>query len=236
VQSVAAGWIATLACTAWQRAERAVVQPAFKCGRYHANMKTAFSARLHQLPAGCLLLLLGLFSLSAQASLYCGSALVKVGDPQHRVARACPQPFYQEPLYSNPAYHHAYGTAALFAAAEVWYLNFGSSKLMRRLVFSNGYLQRIDELGYGVGFAPGSRRCSARDLANAGSMTAEIFAHCGAPDYVYAGLPDQHYAQYYGHARAVVFSRWIYVGHGDALDRELLFQQGQLIAIKVLSR
>ncbi len=185
-------------------------------------------------------LLLIIFSLSAQASMYCGSSLVKVGDPQHRVARACPQPFYQEPLYSNHSYQHAYGAAPVFAVAEVWYLNFGSSKLMRRLVFSNGRLQRIDELGYGVGYTPGSRRCAARDLANAGAMTAEIFARCGAPDYVYSGLPQNHYAQhygsYYGHAQAGGFMRWIYAGHGDALDRELLFQQGQLLEIRALVR
>ena len=51
---------------------------------------------------------------------------------------------------------HAYGTAPVFAVTEVWYLNFGSSKLMRRLLFSNGLLQCIDELGYGVGYTVGT--------------------------------------------------------------------------------
>lgn len=201
-------------------------------------VKFTFSTRLTRLPA--VLVLLVLFSLPAQASLYCGSDLVKVGDPQHRVVRACPQPFYQEPLYHHPSGHHAYGHAydhaVVMPAAEVWYLNFGSGKLMRRLVFSNGYLQRIDELGYGVGYTPGSRRCAARDLANAGSVTAEIYARCGAPDYVYAGLSVPHYAGHYGHAQSGGFTRWIYAGHGGALDRELLFQQGRLLEIRSLAR
>jgi len=184
----------------------------------------------------CGLLLLALCSLPAQASMYCGSELVKVGDPQHRVARACPQPFYQEPLYHHPGGHRAYGHAVVLPAAEVWYLNFGSGKLMRRLVFSNGQLQRIDELGYGVGYTPGSRRCAARDLANAGSMTAEIFARCGAPDYVYSGVPDYYHARHHGAVQPVAFSRWIYAGHGAVLDRELLFQHGRLIEIRALAR
>ena len=211
------------------------VQSAFKSLCYSLKMIKIPSTSLLRKPFSAFLLLI-FFSLSAQASMYCGSSLVKVGDPQHRVARACPQPFYQEPLYSNHTYQHAYGTAPVFATAEVWYLNFGSGKLMRRLVFSNGRLQRIEELGYGVAYAPGSRSCAARDLANAGGLTAEIYARCGAPDYVYAGLPENHYAQHYGYARAGAFSRWIYGGAGDALDRELLFQHGRLLEIRVLPR
>ena len=71
-------------------------------------------------------------------------------------------------------------------------------------------------------------------------MTAEIFARCGAPDYVYTGLPQNHYAHhygsYYGHVQLGGFTRWIYAGQGDVLDRELLFQQGQLIEIRALFR
>jgi len=176
-----------------------------------------------------------LLAFNASASLYCGAALIKVGDPQYRVAEACPRPFYEEQLPVFAGHGYA-ATVGALGFEQVWYFNFGSSKLMRRMVFSHGRLQRIDELGYGVGYVPGSRRCSARDLANAGTLSAEIYARCGAPDYVYDAGSDYARSFRYGHLPAVTFTRWIYSWNGNSLDRELLFRNGRLMELRAVSR
>ncbi len=186
------------------------------------------------------LILLGIVALlsacpkAALASLYCGRHLVQIGDLSYQVAQICPEPFFIERWnYADPyRYTHLHG------GYEAWLLNFGPRKLIRRLVFFNGYLQRVQELEHGVAFEPGTRRCSARDLENAGPSIGEVFARCGLPDFEYFSDPFLYHSPYLAGTPGFIVNetRWIYTFGRRARDRELIFRDGRLQRINKIRR
>jgi len=189
---------------------------------------------------GWIFLLLLLLSASAQANLHCGNRLVNRGDPQYHVAEYCPEPFWVErweaPLDHQYHYSGPYGGRAFGGVRfEAWYINFGSNKLMRRLVFRNGYLESTESLGRGVGFRPGSRRCSSRELRLAGNSAGEVYANCGTPDYIYdepvAFVQQRHNGAFLNGGHFVYRTRWVYDFGSRRFDAELIFQDGRLIRI-----
>lgn len=183
---------------------------------------------------------------SNQDSLHCGNRIAKKGDPQYYVEEICPQPFWIErwvaPIelfhYSGPPGGHDRSRHG--ANHEAWYVNFGARKLIRRLVFVNGYLERVESLGRGVGYRPGSRRCSSRELMVAGGSVGEIYAQCGEPDYIYDD--DVAFVPYYrggialrgGHY--VYRTRWIYRFGSRRFDLELVFEDGRLRHVNELKQ
>ena len=175
---------------------------------------------------------LGAFMMAAPASadrFYCDSRLVQVGDPIWRVGRVCPEPFWRED-FDRPSAVDRRGRTLAWERQEVWTLNFGQRRLMRRLVFIDGELRHVESLGYGVPWTPGSRRCSPGDLARAGETTAEIFARCGEPDYRYDLSPP---GPGFGYAGAhQQRERWTYDFGPRAHPRELEFRNGRLQRIE----
>lgn len=173
--------------------------------------------------------------MNVQAStLYCGRHLVKPGDLTYQVSQICPEPFFIERWnYNNP-----YGYAHLHGGYEAWLINFGSRKLIRRLVFFNGYLQRVEELDHGVPFEPGSRSCSARDLENVGGSIGEVFANCGRPDFEYYSDPFLFHSPFLAGSPGFIVNetRWVYTYGRRASDRELIFRDGRLVRINKLRR
>lgn len=169
---------------------------------------------------------------AAARDLYCGSNLVRIGDPIWRVGRRCPEPFWverwQQPLafdrLGRPLGHHA-------DSIEVWYLNFGPRRHMRRLTFRNGHLDRAESLRYGVEWEPGSRRCTARELETAGDTVGEIYARCGEPDFRYDFSTT--IGPYYGGPWPLPVGTerflWAYDFGGGRFVRELFFIDGRLI-------
>ena len=177
------------------------------------------------------------------ATLHCGNRLVDEGDPQYYVANHCPRPFWVERWTAPESYDYYSGPYGGYNHArpqyEAWYINFGARKLMRRLVFYNGYLVREQTLGRGVGFRPGSRSCSARELGHAGETAGEIFANCGEPDHIYDEpvqvYPNRRGAAYGRRGGIVVYrTRWIYNYGSRRSDRELTFEDGRLLTIREL--
>lgn len=130
-----------------------------------------------------LLLLMALLALplSAQA-VRCGSKLVKVGDPASRLQRYCPEPFWIE-RWSAPALSdNSFAGLQLTDGLEAWYINFGTRKLVRRLLVRNGILVGEQTLGYGFARAPEKRDCSGIDLDRAGTTLVDLYRRCGPPD------------------------------------------------------
>lgn len=104
---------------------------------------------------------------SVVPTIRCDGGLISIGDPIWRVARACPEPFWRQDFDEAIAVDR-FGAPPLWQRVETWTLNFGARRFMRRLVFVDGQLRRIDSLSYGVNWQPGSQRCvyefaSARD-------------------------------------------------------------------------
>lgn len=175
-----------------------------------------------------LLLMLPVTGWSSTDSLHCGRELVRAGDPIWQVGRKCPEPFWEE-HYDRARAYDRLGRPLDFNRYEIWTLNFGQRRLMRRLVFVNGTLARIDALGYGVDYHPGSRRCTPRELSTAGGTIAEIYARCGEPDHRY-GLPGPGLYDYRSgpaHHREVR-ELWTYDFGSRHHPRELLFVDGRL--------
>ena len=168
-------------------------------------------------------------------TLQCGNRLIRAGDPVWQVARNCPEPFWRE-QYDRTSAADRFGRPVEMRRKEVWTLNFGSRRLMRRLVFVDGRLSRIDALGYGVEFTPGSRRCTPHQLNNAGDTIAEIYARCGEPDYSYVLPTPGVYGYHGGRVDNQERLSWTYDFGSRHHPRELLFVDGHLHTIRTERR
>lgn len=185
--------------------------------------------RLRFAPA---VLMLSLLFLPEQAfgvndGFWCGQRIVKAGDRVWEVARKCPEPFWRE-TYDRPAAVDGHGRVLGLDRVEVWTLNFGANHFMRQLRFINGRLAQVRELGYGVAYEPGSRRCGPYELSEAGGTIAEVFARCGLPDHSYDVPQPPGYGYYGGVRRAGERRIWTYEFGPRQRPRELLFVDGRL--------
>ena len=125
-----------------------------------------------------LLLLLAAVTLPAHA-LRCGSRVVTTGDRDLLARDRCGEPYYTDQMVVVDVYG-ADGPVErqVENVYDVWYYNFGPRKLMVRLLFLNGRLEREDTLGYGVTRIGDS--CSL-DSYPTGTSAGEIVAYCGLP-------------------------------------------------------
>ena len=166
------------------------------------------------------------------SALRCGTQLVKPGDSSYRVSRYCPEPFWTDAWEIPGRFAYDVFNGSPVDRWEAWYVNLGSRKLMRRLVFRNGYLERIDELGYGYSGGPG--RCNAFQVESAGATLAEVYAECGPPDYSQSWpvTVRSGYQHGYGVPSLVFHETWVYEFGPRAQVRILEFQDGQLIRLR----
>ncbi len=187
-------------------------------------------------------ILLGLATLlfpGSAMALRCGQRIVDTGDTITRVSRYCPEPFWVDRYSSSHLGQSYYGYGnEIIGQREDWYLNFGPRKLMRRLTFFNGYLEKVETLDYGYPSIPNSSNCSAHDLDLAGDTLAEIYANCGPPDYQYSypvvGYPYHHGPNSRISGPPVTFLHhvWTY-SPGRGRERILHFESGQLLSIEL---
>ncbi len=172
-------------------------------------------------------------------SLNCSGSIIQRGDSIHQVYQRCPEPFWTE-RWQLPVTVGGTRRSPLYSTdtIETWYLNFGSRRLMRMLVFRNGYLERIDQLGYGVGFRPGSRQCAAQALRTAGETSGEIWARCGEPThrYEFPVVTGGYQGGPWSSAQQQHQEIWTYEFGGRQHARELTFRNGRLIGLRSLTR
>lgn len=90
-------------------------------------------------------LLIALLVMAGQTfALRCGNKLVDRGDRKYKVLYVCGEPTYID-AYDRPVP----GAYFLSTPVEVWTYNFGPTRFMYELIFENGVLVRINQLGYG---------------------------------------------------------------------------------------
>ena len=111
--------------------------------------------------------------------LRCGTRVISTGMLEMQVRNACGAPFWTDDFYSV----EVFGAGGPIEEQrevywEAWYYNFGSSNFMQRLSFRDGYLQKIEPLGYGVDEIGAS--CVPAVVAR-GLTTGELVARCGEP-------------------------------------------------------
>lgn len=165
------------------------------------------------------LLALAMLMVSAPAfALRCGSDIVSEGAQDFQVRNRCGDPFYTD-AYQATEVVGAPGPYVQYRDVqyEVWYYNFGPNAFMRRFVFRDGVLQRVDTLGYGVDEI-GDDCDPNRDYR--GVTAGELYARCGAPassrqnNDTVLNAPAPGYARYRDQRR----EQWIY----DFGDRQFL--------------
>lgn len=180
----------------------------------------------------CLLLAL---AAPAQA-LRCGTRVIDDGDRDFAVRERCGEPFYVD-QFTSVSVRGADGPVETQVedVYDVWYYNFGPRKLMVRLLFLNGRLQREETLGYGVTALGDS--CNL-DSLSAGTSAGEIIAYCGQP----ASRRNQRRANVnrdnFGNERytAVRVEEWTYDLGESRLLRVLTIQNGRLQSVSAEGR
>lgn len=135
----------------------------------------------------------------------CDGGVVNTEDRSFDVLRRCGEPSYRDQWDEYLAYHHLPS-----AHVEVWYYNFGPSRLLHVLRFRNGRLTSIDTDGYG--FRSGSRDCSPGHITEGMSQFA-LLSRCGQPDASERRLELRSLPRQHGHHTYPVTVRvdeWLY--------------------------
>ena len=139
-------------------------------------MNTAFRFLL-----GALLLLA--LSPAAQA-LRCGNDLIKGGEHDFQVRDRCGDPFWIEDHYQLIQYQGNAGDADPLVQTiqqvtyTAWFYNFGSNRLLVRMLFRDGRFLREEAMGRGVDDIGDS--CGPAKFVR-GLSSGELVAYCGQP-------------------------------------------------------
>ena len=110
----------------------------------------------------------------------CGNRIVDIGAQDFQVRERCGEPFWTD-HYSAVEIIGAYGPVEQQQSVQfdVWYYNFGSNRLMHRIVFRNGILLHENTLGYGVSQI--GENCDPKNVTFGGLSAGELVARCGEP-------------------------------------------------------
>jgi hypothetical protein len=175
-----------------------------------------------------------LFAAPAHA-LRCKGRVIDDGDHAFQVRERCGEPYWVE-TWSDFVIAGEDGPVEqrVEVRTEAWYYNFGSDKLLRRLVFRDDRLVREDSLGYG--YARLGTHCEL-DTLPANATTGEVVARCGMPTDNTRRYGDVTERDAWGNAvrRAVRIEEWIYAR--DSRRPHLLrFVDGSLRGVERLDR
>jgi hypothetical protein len=111
-------------------------------------------------------------------ALRCGNLLVHEGDYEVQVRDRCGDPYWIEDHYQFVVS----GPETLQSVQQVvytaWFYNFGSNRLLVRILFRDGHLVREDTLGRGVQEIGDS--CGPAKF-DRGTSSGELVAYCGEP-------------------------------------------------------
>jgi hypothetical protein len=181
------------------------------------------------------ILLLLVVALPAQA-MRCNGRLVDPGDHALQVRERCGEPFWID-RYSGWLIVGERGPLErrVERIVEVWFYNFGSNRLMRKVSFRDDRMIREDTLGYGFSGTP--RRCNVDQLTR-GTSNGEIVARCGLPHRRSERYADQTERDGYGNAvqRTLREEEWIYDAGGSRDYRLLRIVDGFLADTQRLDR
>lgn len=182
-----------------------------------------------------LALMLLLIAAGDAAAMRCGTRIIETGDYDFQVRERCGDPYWV--TESNTVLvSGAYGPVVQRAVQQVqdWYYNFGPSTLVRRLIFVDGRLQRIDTLGYGRSRI--GNNCN--DIAFLrGTTEGELVLRCGEPAARYQRIRDTLYYQPYGYAYSQPqrYEEWRYRKPDSRNTRLVIMVNGQIDRIEDVS-
>lgn len=169
-----------------------------------------------------------LLPMAEAMAMRCGNRVVTTGDRDFQVRERCGEPFYVG-SYSELEVRGQYGPLEqrVERVFEEWYYNFGPRSLVRRLLFADGRLVRLDTAGYGS-------RSVGDDCGDAalrpGLTPGEVFLRCGAPEGRSQRYEDTVVRDGAGNAlvRPVRREEWRYRLRGSRFMRLAVFVDGRL--------
>ena len=125
----------------------------------------------------CALLLFTL--VPAAHALRCGTRLVTSGDYDFQVRDRCGQPYWIEDHYATISTDADTGYIAVRQVVyTAWFYNFGSNRLLVRILFRDGRFLREETLGRGVDDIGDG--CGPTKFVR-GISSGELVAYCGEP-------------------------------------------------------
>ena len=180
--------------------------------------------KLHQLLA---LIALAALAQTSQGELRCGSSLVSNGAWPIEVEESC----------GPPDYVAAYPTATVpglgvVQSEEHWYYNPGPQRFIRRVIFRNGKLSRVDNLGYGFHVSD-SPSCDVSTLRHA-RTEYELIARCGQPasKRVEWQTPSlQRHSETWQTLQPVLVQEWLYDFPRNQFRQVVTLRDGQVVDI-----
>jgi hypothetical protein len=162
----------------------------------------------------------------------CDGGLVDVGDNAVVVVHKCGEPQYRESLGGGFFFGFGY-----VPAAELWYYNRGSSRLLRILRFRDGTLEAIETDGYGFDpDAPGD--CRPLGI-HAGMSAYELLSRCGEPARrdTWVEYVDPRARRHPLEAGELVrVQRWIYPFDASHFLREVYLRNGRVWRVETGER
>lgn len=176
-----------------------------------------------------LLLLIALAALAqpSQGALRCGSSLVSEGAWPFEVKQTCGPPDYiaEYPTATAPG-------LGVVQTEEHWYYNPGPQRFIRRVVFRNGKLAGVDDLGYGFHVSD-SPNCDLNTLRHA-KTEYELIARCGAPasKRVEWKTPSIHKrSETWKSLQPVLVQKWLYEFPSNQFRQVVTLRNGQVVDI-----
>ncbi|EMP56278.1 hypothetical protein MSNKSG1_10403 [Marinobacter santoriniensis NKSG1] len=174
------------------------------------------------------LIVLAVVAPGSEGAFRCGTALISEDAWPVEVEERCGSPDYiaEYPSATVP------GLGIVQTEAH-WYYNPGPQRFIRRLVFRNGKLARIDTLGYGftVSDAPSCTPSILRHATN----EYELIARCGEPiskrmHWQTSSLRKR--AETWQTLRPVLIQEWLYDFSNNQFRQVVTLKNGQVVDIE----
>lgn len=183
------------------------------------------------------LLALALLTVADSAwAMRCGNRLVTTGDYDFQVRERCGEPYWSNGFSEL----HIQGLDGPLERRqervfEEWFYQDGPHRLVRRLLFADNRLVRIEVGGYGVRSI--GNECSDRAFRR-GAAAGEVFLRCGAPEARNQRYEDVVQRDGSGNARVRPIRReeWFYPFDGSRFVRKLVFHNGVLDRVERIAR
>ena len=164
---------------------------------------------------------------TSHGALRCGSSLVSEDAWPLEVKESCGPPDYvaEYPTASIPG-------LGVVQTEEHWYYNRGPQRFIRRVIFRNGKLARVDTLGYGFHVSE-SPSCDQSTLRHA-QTEYELIARCGEPasKRVEWQAPSNHrHSGTWQTLQPVFVQEWLYDFPRNQFRQVVTLRNGQVVDI-----
>ncbi len=173
------------------------------------------------------LITLATMAQTSQGELRCGSSLVSEEAWPFEVEESCGPPDYisQYPTAMVPG-------LGVVQTEEHWYYNPGPQRFIRRVIFRNGKLARVDDLGYGFHVSD-SPSCDPSTLRHA-KTEYELIARCGTPASKRVEWQTPSIHKHSGNWRTlqpVLIQEWLYDFSNNQFRQVVTLRNGQVVDI-----